>query len=300
MPQTDPGALLHAALDAAARGWHVFPLRPGSKQPALHGADRCRNSGDCAGGHLKWEQRASTDPHRIVQCWERSPANIAIATGPSNLVVIDLDVPKEKSSSDTPDGVTFFLALCERAGQPWPDTYTVRTPSGGMHLYFNAPPGIRLSNTAGKLAPLVDTRAWGGYVVAAGSTINGAAYEVTAAWRVAELPAWLRDALTQTPKTGAAASIAPPRNASRRAQVALERERAAIEAAPEGEREKTLFKAARAMGRFVAWGDIPRHVVEEAFQCAGEAAGLKPYECRSTLRSALNWSIRTARPREAR
>ncbi|WP_174855817.1 bifunctional DNA primase/polymerase, partial [Streptomyces rishiriensis] len=30
-------ALLRAALDAAARGWHVFPLRPGTKRPALHG-----------------------------------------------------------------------------------------------------------------------------------------------------------------------------------------------------------------------------------------------------------------------
>ncbi|MET9911552.1 bifunctional DNA primase/polymerase [Streptomyces sp. NPDC006476] len=299
MTQPNPGALLHAALDAAARGWHVFPLRPGSKQPALHGAAQCRTTGDCADGHLKWEQRASTDPQRIVRCWETSTANVAIATGPSNLVVVDLDVAKDKNGSGTPDGVTSFLALCERAGQPWPDTYTVRTPSGGMHLYFAAPPGTRLTNTAGKLAPLVDTRAWGGYVVAAGSIIDGAAYEVTAPWRVAELPAWLCDALTQPPKTVASSSIAPPRNASRRAQVALERERAAIEAAPEGKREETLFKAARSMGRFVAWGDIARHVVEEAFQGAGEAAGLKAYECRSTLRSALNWSIRNARPREA-
>ncbi|RPE41955.1 bifunctional DNA primase/polymerase-like protein [Streptomyces sp. Ag109_O5-1] len=299
MHQLNAGTLLHAALDAAARGWHVFPLRPGSKQPALHGADRCRNTGDCSDGHRKWEQRATTDPRRIVPCWETGAANVAIATGPSGLVVVDLDVAKEKGSSGTPDGVTFFLALCERAGQPWPDTYTVRTPSGGMHLYFTAPPGTHLTNTAGKLAPLVDTRAWGGYVVAAGSLIDSAAYEVTAPWRVAELPAWLRGALAETPKSGAPSAIAPPRNASRRAQVALERERAAIEAAPEGKREETLFKAARSMGRFVAWGDIARHVVEEAFQVAGEAAGLKAYECRSTLRSALNWSIRTARPREA-
>ncbi|MGW7424445.1 bifunctional DNA primase/polymerase [Streptomyces sp. NPDC054813] len=291
--------LREAALNAAARGWHVFPLRPCSKHPALHGADRCQSTGDCAGGHLKWEQRATTDPRRIVQCWETSTANIAIATGPSHLVVVDLDVPKDKSSADTPDGATFFLALCERAGQSWPTTFTVRTPSGGMHLYFTAPPGMRLTNTAGKLAPLVDTRAWGGYVVAAGSTVNGAVYEVTAPWRVAELPAWLREALTETPKTGVPSSIAPPRDASRRAQVALERERAAIAAAPEGQREETLFRAARSMGRFVAWGDIARHVVEEAFQLAGEAAGLKGYECRSTLRSALDWSIRNARPREA-
>ncbi|MGW3103095.1 bifunctional DNA primase/polymerase [Streptomyces sp. NPDC001100] len=302
---TDPrrASLLTAALNTAARGWHVFPLRPGSKQPALHGAARCRTTGDCADGHLKWEQRASTDPHRIAQCWETHPANIAIATGPSGLLVVDLDVPKEqngKGSSDTSDGVSSFLALCARAGQTWPTTYTVRTPSGGMHLYFQAPPGIRLTNTAGTLAPMVDTRAWGGYVVAAGSTLNGAEYEVTAPWRVAQLPDWLRATLADTPKTGATGTIAPARNATRLAQVVLERETAAIAAAPEGEREQTLFKAARAMGRFVAWGDIPRDEVEEAFQCAGETAGLRSYECRSTLRSALDWSIRNARPRETR
>ncbi|MFV2119635.1 DNA primase, partial [Streptomyces sp. Act-28] len=59
------------------------------------------------------------------------------------------------------------------------------------------------------------------------------------------------------------------------------------------------LRGARAVGRFVAWGDIPRHVAEEAFQEAGEAAGLPPAECRATIRSALDWSIRTARPREA-
>ncbi|MDN3024850.1 bifunctional DNA primase/polymerase [Streptomyces sp. S.PB5] len=300
MPQATPPTLLSAALGAAARGWCVFPLRPGSKQPALHGADRCRTTGDCANGHLKWEQRASNDPQRISLCWETYPANVAIATGPSGLVVVDLDVPKGKSgkgSSDTPSGVSSFLALCERAGQPWPSTYTVRTPSGGMHLYFTAPPGARLTNTAGMLAPLVDTRAWGGYVVAAGSTLPEGAYEIAAVDRVAELPAWLLSQLQ--PSTTAPQAPAPlivPGRATRRASVALERETAAVTATGEGGRNARLLAGARALGRFVAWGEITRAVVEEAFQVAGEAAGLPAGECRTTIRSALDWSIRTARP----
>ncbi|MFF7447172.1 MULTISPECIES: bifunctional DNA primase/polymerase [unclassified Streptomyces] len=300
MPQATPPTLLSAALGAAARGWYVFPLRPSSKQPALHGADRCRTTGDCADGHLKWEQRASTDPRRIALCWETYPANVAIATGPSGLVVVDLDVPKEKSgkgSSDTPSGVSSFLALCERAGQPWPSTYTVRTPSGGMHLYFTAPPGARLTNTAGMLAPLFDTRAWGGYVVAAGSTLPEGDYEVITVDRVAELPAWLLS-LLQPPAAAppAPAPLIVPGQATRRASVALERETAAVAATQEGGRNTRLLAGARALGRFVAWGEIPRAVVEEAFQAAGEAAGLSAGECRTTIRSALDWSIRTARP----
>lgn len=298
MPHPLTAALRTAALTAAARGWPVHPLRPGAKSPALHGERTCPRTGDCTAGHQKWEQRATCDRQRIQSAWSASPFNVGIATGPADLVVVDLDVPKDKGSSDAPCGAANFLALCERAGQPYPVTYTVRTPTGGHHLYFTAPPGTRLTNTARRLADLVDTRAWGGYVLAAGSTIDGHAYEATNTMPVAELPAWLLAALRPAPTPGTPAAITPSRNATRLARVALEREQAAITTAPEGAREATLFASARAMGRFVAWGDIDRHEVEEAFQAAGEATGLKAYECRSTLRSALNWSIRTARPRQ--
>ncbi|MFC9061601.1 bifunctional DNA primase/polymerase, partial [Streptomyces sp. NPDC057074] len=136
MTHHPPSALLSAALDAAARGWHVFPLRPGTKRPALHGEQRCPATGPCAGGHRKWEQRATTDPDRIRATWSTAPFNVGIATGPSGLVVIDLDVPKDKSSGDAPYGATTFRALCERAGHAVPATYRVRTASGGQHLYF--------------------------------------------------------------------------------------------------------------------------------------------------------------------
>jgi hypothetical protein len=38
-------ALLAAALDAAARGWPVLPLRLGGKRPALHGENACARTG---------------------------------------------------------------------------------------------------------------------------------------------------------------------------------------------------------------------------------------------------------------
>lgn len=57
------------------------------------------------------------------------------------------------------------------------------TPTGGTHPYFAAPvDGPELRNTqgaAGGLGWLVDTRAAGGYVVGAGSTIDGRPYAVT-------------------------------------------------------------------------------------------------------------------------
>ncbi|MFF6977383.1 bifunctional DNA primase/polymerase [Streptomyces sp. NPDC008343] len=283
--------LLNAALAAAARGWHVFPLRPGTKRPALHGEAACPRTGQCVDGHVKWEQRATTDPGRIRAAWTRQPFNVGIATGPSGLVVVDLDMPKDKGSSDAPAGAATFRALCERAGHAVPDTYRVRTASGGEHLYFTAPPGIRLTNTAGTIGELVDTRTWGGYVVAAGSITPIGAYEPLCDPEAAALPPWLQTILQPTPKPSHAPSVAVAGQSRRYADVALSNETRSVVTAQLGAREAALFRAARALGRFVAWGDLPRHVVEQALQEAGEATGLTVAECRSTLRSALDWSI---------
>ncbi|MGQ4380938.1 bifunctional DNA primase/polymerase [Streptomyces sp. SAS_267] len=284
------GHLLDAALSAAERGWHVFPLRPGTKRPALHGERACTGTGPCASGHRKWEQRATTDPDHIRAAWLRAPFNVGIATGPSGLLVIDLDTPEHKGNADAPDGATTFRALCERAGHPVPDTYRVRTASGGTHLYFTTPPHVRMTNTQGTVADSVDTRAWGGYVVAAGSTPTGT-YEALCGPVVVALPSWLQSILQPAPKPSRAPSVAVAGQSRRYADVALAEECRTVASAQVGQREAKLFRAARALGRFVAWGDLPRHVVEEALQAEGEAAGLSASECRSTLRSALDWSI---------
>jgi Bifunctional DNA primase/polymerase, N-terminal. len=283
--------LLNAALTAAERGWYVFPLRPGVKFPALHGERTCTGTGPCESGHRKWEQRSTTDPDRIRATWSHGPFNVGIATGPSGLLVVDLDTLKPEDQKGTPDGATSFAALCERAGQTAPDTYRVRTARGGEHLYFTQPPGVRLHSTKGRLAKKIDTRGWGGYVVAAGSTTPAGSYEPLCGPEAACLPSWLQSILQPAPKAAVAPSVAVAGQSRRYADVALADETRKISEAQVGEREAKLFRAARALGRFVAWGDLPRHVVEQALQTGGEAAGLSASECRSTLRSALNWSI---------
>ncbi|MER5889901.1 bifunctional DNA primase/polymerase [Streptomyces sp. NPDC001941] len=291
MPDNRSSSLLRAALQAAERGWHVFPLRPHSKRPALHGERACPRTGACSGGHAKWEQRATTDPGRIRAAWSRAPYNVGVATGPSGLLVVDLDMLKLEDLKGTPDGVTSFAALCERAREAAPDTYRVRTARGGQHLYFTQPPGVRLHSTKGALAPKIDTRGWGGYVVAAGSATPTGAYESLCAPEAACLPSWLHSVLRPVRKAAAAPSVAITGQSRRYADVALASEARNVAGAQAGEREAKLFRAARALGRFVAWGDLPRHVVEQALQEGGEAAGLSASECRSTLRSALDWSI---------
>ncbi|CAM5541593.1 bifunctional DNA primase/polymerase [Streptomyces abikoensis] len=285
--------LLAFALDAARRGWHVFPLRPGDKRPALHGETSCPRSGPCGNGHVKWEARATTDPDRITTAWTAGTYNIGIAAGPSGLLIIDLDVSKDKSENDAPCGAASFMALCERAGQPVPATYRVRTASGGEHLYFQAPQGIRLGNTAGKVARRIDTRGWGGYVVAPCSTTPAGDYTVTDDRAPAPLPAWLLHALTPKPKPAPAAAM--PRTAVKAAgyaAAALRNEVHNVTTAVDGIRNATLLRAGRALGRLVASGDLDRTEVEQALSGAATATGgesQRYYD--DVITRALNWSI---------
>ncbi|RBM24460.1 DNA primase, partial [Prauserella sp. PE36] len=197
-----------SALAAAARGWHVFPLIPNGKRPALHGADRCPRTGPCEAGHAGWEQRATTDPERIRAAWSAGPFNIGIATGPSGLCVLDLDtakpddgpVPERWAAEGARCGEDVLAVVAERAGAELPgDTLTVATPSGGLHLYYTAPEGTELRNTSGDtgrgLGWKVDTRAWGGYVVAPGSTTPRGPYRYVHDGAVAALPGWLAERL---------------------------------------------------------------------------------------------------------
>ena len=120
-PQGVRDSLMRAALAMAARGWHVFPCVADGKRPALRGS---------------WQQHATTDAGRIRHWWASAPYNIGISCGPSGLVIIDLDVAKDGSG---PHGADSLAQLCARHGQPrLSGTLTVRTPSGGTHLYFRA------------------------------------------------------------------------------------------------------------------------------------------------------------------
>jgi hypothetical protein len=309
-----------AALAAAGRGWCVFPLRPGTKVPALHHKNRCPRTDDCRDGHEGWEQRATTDPERIERCWTAGghPFNVGIATGPSGLVVIDLDAAKPGQQPPPPwdqPGVTsgedVFIVLSGDAGQlPPVDTYTVTTPSqprAGTHLYYQAPPDVPMRSTVGDrghgLGWKVDTRATGGAVVAAGSIVCGRPYLVTDDLPLMPLPAWLALRLAKMPAprpsaAGLDALLATVARRSRYASAALrgEVDRVLAAGAPgEGCRNDTLNVAAYAVGQLVGAGLIPERLAEDALLRAGTEVGLSEQECLSTIHSGLSAGRRTRR-----
>jgi hypothetical protein len=133
----------------------VLPLWPNTKVPAHHGRDDCAGTGPCEHGHAGWEQRATADPQQLRVWWHARPdLNVGIATGPSGLHVLDLDRAGGESAperwQDARHGRDVLAMLAAEAGQPYPgDTFSVRTPRGGCHLYFRAPQVPRLRNTVG-------------------------------------------------------------------------------------------------------------------------------------------------------
>lgn len=273
--------LLAAALNTAARGWPVFPLTPGAKRPALHGLTRCPRTGPCSAGHQGWEQRATTDPDRIHAAWSRRPFNIGIPTGPAGLVVVDLDAPDPDQAPpqrwarlDITSGADVLAALAAESRETIPPTRTVTTPSGGRHLYFLAPAGVELRNTAGYagagLGWCIDTRAHGGYVVAPGSHTAEGPYLLADGRDPAELPAWLLQRLRPAPLPPPPA--APTRTGQGRAaaylDAALRAETARVLDAPARQRNACLYVASVALGQLVAGGalreDQARTVLRDA------------------------------------
>ncbi|WP_329387403.1 bifunctional DNA primase/polymerase [Streptomyces sp. NBC_01351] len=298
------GELLAAALMASARGWPVFPLRPGDKRPAGHSEEHCPAAGRCAGGHVTPEQRATTNRARIAACWSQKPYNVGLATGPAGLVVVDLDLPKPTDKAPPAewagfrDGIEVFMAVCERAGHPVPaDTFTVRTGRGGLHLYFTSPEGKRLRGSAGRLGWKVDTRAWGGYVVAPGSVVHRRPYKVINAVDPIPLPTWLSDRLTPPPAP-APLSVSTVRarigRADRYATAALDGELAKLAAAPDGEHNLTLYRAAYALGRLVAAGTLSEQEVTDRLTEAALAKGLTESRTASSIRDGIRRSTRNA------
>lgn len=297
---------LAAALACAGRGWHVFPLRPSDKQPLPRFTD--------------WEAHATTDPAPIRAFWSRGPAyNVAIACGPSGLVVVDLDMPKPGETPppewDMPginEGADVLAALCERYGEAFPfDTFTVTTRRGGMHLYFTSPPGIELRNTSGRyrtgLGWLIDTRAAGGYVVAPGSYVDlpdgAGAYRIANDVAPAPLPAWLTHLLTTPPALPLSAQGITGTVADLPAyvQAALKGEAARVTDAVTGGRNHALNKAAYNLGRLAAAGaldaEVAGSVLYEAAAvhfCTGPNA-FTPADARATIRSALAAGARNPR-----
>jgi len=142
----------NAALAYAQRlGWYVFPLAAGTKIPATkHGL-----------------LDATDDTRQIARWWDRWPdANIGLNCGRSGLLAVDLDTKHDD------DGPGNWRALLAENGITAPETPLNLTPSGGVHELYRLPDGVSIPSKNGIVAPGVDTKSDGGYIVLPPSEIS--------------------------------------------------------------------------------------------------------------------------------
>jgi hypothetical protein len=185
--------------------------------------------------------------------------------------VLDLD-PATDAGPDTdgPDGATGLAALAQARGVALGATFTVATPRGGTHLYYRTPPGVRLRNTAGTLAPHLDTRAEGGYVVAPGTILPGGAYELVDDTDPPELPGWLVQALTVKPSASLSAPAQRPcTDVGGYVTAAVAGECDKVRHAPPGRHNAVLCRAAYALGQLVGAGLLEHNTARAELIAAG-------------------------------
>src|SRR5262245_14621740 len=161
--------MIRSALTLAGKGLHVFPCLPRDKRPATANGVKA----------------ATADADTIRRLWQHDPQfNIGVATGkPSGIFILDVDGIDAEAE----------LRKLEAQHGALPATVEVIT-ARGRHVYFKMPDVPPIRNSAGKLAPGLDIRATGGYVLAPPSihpTGRRDGWSVDCASALAEAPAWL-------------------------------------------------------------------------------------------------------------
>lgn len=144
------------ALELSALGLHVVPAY--KPQPGATRADHAAAQGKLPLGGDEWQKAPRIRQEKLAETWKLG-WNIAVLTGAASGVFV-WDIDGEAGTSS-------MAALVAQHG-PLPQTYAVRTGSGGWHYYF-AMPEFDVRNSQGKVAPGIDIRGTGGFVIAATS-----------------------------------------------------------------------------------------------------------------------------------
>lgn len=266
-------------------GWAVFPCHVGKKRPAVPNGYK-----DSSVSHAT-----------IAAWWQARPwMNIGVDCGKSGLVVVDCDTGK---GDDGLHGLERLEDIAVEQGRHSDlDARTHTTPSGGVHLVWSALDDLPISNSAGQIAPGVDVRALGGYILAPPSAVNRAYYRTIDSRRPEPLPRWLAE-LCNTRTTPARSSDpdadiiaglnAPPvTDTSAYNAKVLTAVCDGVRTAENGRRNKTLHGAALRAGSLIRDRGLDWATAEGHLQAAGIAAGLPAAEVRATVRSGLRYATR--------
>jgi Bifunctional DNA primase/polymerase, N-terminal len=225
------------------RPLHIFPCRADKRPCTPH-------------GHLD----AVSDAPSIAKLWARYPGPLTgVATGAvGGIAAIDVD---EK-------GEGWFHAHRDQL----PTTRPHKTPRGLWHLIYHHAIGLRCSN--GKIAPGIDIKADGGYIIWWPASLG----RVVCDGPVADFPVWLLSILGNQgdgcarlgfkgnggPNREHPAPLEPTRNLPRRVDRILK----VVETAHPGTRNVRLFWAACRLAEIVAEGRLNPSVAERLLRSA--------------------------------
>jgi hypothetical protein len=228
----------------------IFPCRADDKRPT------------CPGGFYA----AVADFAGMARLWsDYYGPLVGVPTGAVNgISVIDVD-PRN-------DGDKWYGQHRDRL----PPTRTHKTRSGGLHLLYRHPPGLRCC----EIAQGVDLKADGGYVIWwPWVTVEGP---------VVEFPAWLFEELRAGRKCSLQVAhevvdemgtvltrrehlpLCPTVNLSRRTQQILR----VVEVAKPGKRNKLLYWAACRLGEIMTEGQLRPRVAVQLLKSAAQLCGL--------------------------
>jgi len=190
---------LRAALTLAMRGWHVFPCALDKRPVETGGANP--QTGEPY--RLQWGKFATCDPDQVKALWHKYPNAplIGIFCKKSGIFAVDIDV---KNGLDGWRSLT-ELVKTYGAGADIACGPIQQTPSGGAHLIFRYPEGLKIPNNAGRLASGLDLRS-DGYICTGGAYMwmveHGPESTLT------DAPIWLLDLIrNQTKKPATPATI---------------------------------------------------------------------------------------------
>lgn len=293
-----PGTLGCEAVAYAARGIKIFPLwhvghgLPGQLICACVDGDSCGSPGKHPRNGLGGVNQATCDLTQVAAWWRRWPhANIGLAAGANQLAIIDVD------PSHGGDHTLATLDIyCTDRGVDLMATRTIRTGSGGLHLYYRAPEsGVKnAARTFGM--PGVDTRGRGGYVVAPPSLHqSGERYQlIDNSHGLAPWPAILDTLMAARvpsvgPRTPPTTPPRPGNRAARWAAAGLQRECDELKAMtqPNSGRNQALADAACKIGSRLHLGLAETDAYTALVDAASGWAGHTPREIDATVRGGL-------------
>jgi P4 family phage/plasmid primase-like protien len=154
----------------------IFPCELNQKIPATGG----------------WQGRASSDPLQVEKWFDLKKFNYGVLCGTEHrgkyLTVVDVDNKNGKHGTES------WATLTRDIESDRLKTFSVKTPSGGYHYFFYAREqfGNRTNILEG-----IDTRSRGGYVVGAGSSIDGNSYVILNDSPITDMPEKLELILTR-------------------------------------------------------------------------------------------------------